>query len=174
MRERGIAFSALSAAAGMATVYLAFDAELEREVALKVLEIPDPGGQLAARMLREAGLLRVWSTPELCRSTMSAHCPMAVFYAMKCVKGQTLDQLSGATLNELLRVFQKICEAVAFAHAQGIIHRDLKPENVMTGAFGEVLVMDWGLAKVLRKTAIELPTMEHHPGAERCRRITER
>jgi len=50
----------------------------------------------------------------------------------------------------LLRVFQKICEAVAFAHALGVVHRDLKPENIMIGAFGEAVVMDWGVAKALR------------------------
>jgi serine/threonine protein kinase len=52
-------------------------------------------------------------------------------------------------LPDALRVFQKACEAVAFAHAHQVIHRDLKPENIMVGAFGEVLVMDWGLAKIL-------------------------
>jgi len=57
------------------------------------------------------------------------------------------------TLDRLLNIFRKICEAMAFAHAKGVIHRDLKPENVMVGQFGEVLVMDWGLAKVLYDVA---------------------
>src|SRR5262249_27285814 len=52
------------------------------------------------------------------------------------------------TLSELLGIFEKICQAVAFAHAQGVIHRDLNPQNIMVGPFGEVLVMDWGVAKV--------------------------
>jgi eukaryotic-like serine/threonine-protein kinase len=74
-----------------------------------------------------------------------------VFYVMKFVQGSRLDQYAQDTrsLPDLLRIFQKICEAVAFAHAHGVIHRDLKPENIMVGAFGEVLVMDWGLAKIL-------------------------
>ena len=70
---------------------------------------------------------------------------------MKLVQGRRLDQhrdeLGGVP--ERLRTFQKICEAVAFAHAHQVLHRDLKPQNIMVGRFGEVLVMDWGLAKLL-------------------------
>src|SRR5882762_469863 len=69
-----------------------------------------------------------------------------LWYAMKLVRGRRLDELH-APMNELLRVFQRICEAVAFAHANGVVHCDLKPENVMLGDFGEVLVMDWGVAR---------------------------
>ncbi len=74
-----------------------------------------------------------------------------IFYAMKMVEGQQLDAYarSGATLQERLRVFSRICETVAFAHSEGIIHRDLKPENIMVGRFGEVLVLDWGVAKIM-------------------------
>jgi len=70
---------------------------------------------------------------------------------MKLVRGKRLDEWrrEGRSLQELLGVFLKICEAVAFAHAHGVIHRDLKPENVMIGPFGEALVMDWGVAKVI-------------------------
>ena len=73
------------------------------------------------------------------------------FYAMKLVRGLRLDEHAreGRGLAERLRLFEKICDAVAFAHAQGVIHRDLKPANVMVGPFGEVLVLDWGVAKVL-------------------------
>jgi serine/threonine protein kinase len=71
---------------------------------------------------------------------------------MKLVQGARLDQsVEGASLSDLLRIFQKVCEAVAFAHSRGVIHRDLKPENIMVGPFGEVLVMDWGIAKHLRE-----------------------
>src|SRR5438046_6113667 len=71
---------------------------------------------------------------------------------MKLVQGQRLDQYIEpvASLTDRLRIFLRICDAVAFAHARGVLHRDLKPANIMVGPFGEVLVMDWGLAKILR------------------------
>jgi len=74
-----------------------------------------------------------------------------IFYVMKLVDGTRLDAYSksSAALHERLRVFLRICETVAFAHSQGIIHRDLKPENIMVGHFGEVLVLDWGVAKIV-------------------------
>jgi serine/threonine protein kinase len=73
------------------------------------------------------------------------------FYAMKRVRGRRLDEwrASGPPRQAVLRLFQNVCEAMAFAHAHGVIHRDLKPQNVMVGEFGEALVMDWGVAKAL-------------------------
>ena len=77
------------------------------------------------------------------------------FFTMKLVKGRSLDELlkdrssPAEDLPRFLVIFEQICQAVAYAHAQRVIHRDLKPHNVMVGAFGEVQVMDWGLAKVL-------------------------
>jgi serine/threonine-protein kinase len=71
---------------------------------------------------------------------------------MKLVRGNRLDRWApGQPLGERLRLFEKICEAVAFAHAHGVIHMDLKPANIMVGEFGEVLVMDWGIAKVAER-----------------------
>jgi len=72
-----------------------------------------------------------------------------LYYAMKLVRGKRLDEWveRATSLPERLQLFEKICDAVAFAHAHGIIHRDLKPQNIMIGPFGEVLVMDWGVAK---------------------------
>src|SRR5262249_13152943 len=66
------------------------------------------------------------------------------------IKTSNAETISKYPLTNLLTIFQKVCDAVSFAHSKGVIHRDLKPENVMLGDFGEVLVMDWGLAKILQ------------------------
>jgi eukaryotic-like serine/threonine-protein kinase len=141
---------------GMGTVYLAEDSVLGRRVALKILDLPDVHGELSARLLREAHILARLEHPGIVpvhdAGTLTDG---RVFYAMKFVEGERLDALAKRmdTLSDRLRIFQRICEAVAFAHARGILHRDLKPENIMVGPFGEVLVMDWGIAKILREDA---------------------
>jgi serine/threonine-protein kinase len=77
---------------------------------------------------------------------------------MKLVQGKRLDEhVSNADLPDRLRVFLRICDPVAFAHAHGVLHRDLKPANVMVGPFGEVLVMDWGLSKLLANAEVHPP-----------------
>jgi len=138
---------------GMGTVFLAEDVQLDRQVAMKVLDLPDHTGELAARMLREARIVARLEHPGIVPiHDVGSLADGRVFYVMKLVQGSRLDEYARSVtrLPDILRIFQKACEAVAFAHAHGVIHRDLKPENVMVGAFGEVLVMDWGLAKVLR------------------------
>jgi serine/threonine protein kinase len=137
---------------GMGTVYLAQDVDLGRKVAVKVMNVADSAGALASRMMREARIVALLEHPSIVPiHDVGALDDGRVFYAMKLVQGKRLDQSAGgaASLYDMLRIFQKVCEAVAFAHTRGVIHRDLKPENIMVGPFGEVLVMDWGVAKVL-------------------------
>ena len=140
---------------GMGTVYLAEDTALGRRVALKVVATAASAPEAAERMLREARILAGLEHPGIVPVHDAGALPDGrVFYAMKRVDGLRLDALAGTlALAERLRIFRRICEAVAFAHARGVIHRDLKPENVMVGSFGEVLVMDWGVAKVLSDPA---------------------
>ena len=142
---------------GMGMVYRARDRILGREVALKVLrpEVALPG--VAERLAREAGILARLEHPGIVPVHDAGELADGrVFYVMKLVRGERLDRFAAARpLGEVLRVFLRVCEAVGFAHAQGIIHRDLKPANIMVGDFGEVLVLDWGIAKVTGGAAAE-------------------
>jgi len=127
---------------GMGVVWLALDEKLDRRVALKVLDV---AGEEEARILAKLehpGIVPVHDVGRLADGR--------AFYAMKYIEGDRLDRhVSGiAGVPERLRIVLRICEAVAFAHASGVVHRDLKPENIMVGPFGEVLVMDWGVAEV--------------------------
>jgi serine/threonine protein kinase len=141
----------------MGTVYLAQDVDLGRKVAVKIMNISDSTGALASRMMREAKIVALLEHPGIVPiHDVGALEDGRVFYAMKLVQGKRLDQFgTSGSPSDLLRIFQKICEAVAFAHARGVIHRDLKPENIMVGPFGEVLVMDWGVAKVMGDEGID-------------------
>jgi serine/threonine protein kinase len=129
---------------GMGTVYLARDTVLDREVALKIVEPPSDEANEARVLARleHPGIVPVHDFGELPDGRR--------FYAMKRVRGDRLDRwmVSGRDFTERLGVFLRVCDAVAFAHAHGVVHRDLKPENVMVGEFGEVLVLDWGLAEM--------------------------
>lgn len=141
---------------GMAVVYLVRDRELDRPVALKVLQAGEPASQLAERMRSEARIIARLEHPGIVPvHDAGVLADGRVFYAMKWVRGQRLDEaLAGQqSLADRLRLFDKICESVAFAHAAGVVHRDLKPANIMVGPFGEVLVMDWGVAKILPSAA---------------------
>ena len=117
-----------------------------------MIGIIDSSGELSARLLREAKIIARLEHPGIVPVHDVGTLPDGrVFYTMKLVQGQRLDQHAAELggVPERLRTFQKICEAVSFAHAHDVVHRDLKPQNIMVGRFGEVLVMDWGLAKLL-------------------------
>ena len=140
---------------GMGTVYLAEDTELNRHVAIKVLNTPEITDDLRNRMIREAQIIARLEHPGIVPVHDVGTLPDGrIYYAMKLVRGNRLDEYAaqGASLRDRLRKFQAVCDAVAFAHAHGVIHRDLKPQNIMIGSFGEVLVLDWGVAKLKTQT----------------------
>ncbi len=139
---------------GMGVVYAAHDRDLDRRVALKVLDVPLAGeAQLIAR-LEHPAIVPIYETGTLADGR--------IFYAMKLVAGARLDRFldAGPSLADRLRVIRRVGEALAFAHARGVIHRDLKPQNVMVGEFGEVYVMDWGVAAVAGTPAYRAPDVQ--------------
>jgi serine/threonine protein kinase len=149
---------------GMGTVYAAYDRRLEREVAIKVSNAAAASSDLEARLRQEARVLAHLEHPGI----VPVHDAGILddgrwYYVMKYVRGETLPQHVASLAGEsaVLGVFERIAEAVAFAHAAGVVHRDLKPSNVMVGAFGEVLVLDWGVAKVL--AAVTTPESSPDP-----------
>ncbi|HUF16699.1 MAG TPA: serine/threonine-protein kinase [Thermoanaerobaculia bacterium] len=135
---------------GMGVVWAATDLELQREVAVKVLPAWESSEDAAARLRSEARILAQLEHPGIVPiHDLGQLADGRIFYAMKLVRGERLDSYldrSALPLQERLRLFERFCEPVAFAHARGIAHRDLKPANVMVGSFGEILVLDWGLA----------------------------
>ena len=138
---------------GMGAVYRAFDKVLERDVALKALSIEADADEIASRLTREARVLAHLEHPGI----VAVHDAGALddgrpFYVMRLVKGKRLDEYAkSAGRGDLLRAFLRICDAVGYAHARDVIHRDLTPANVMVGEFGDVLVLDWGVAKIGRE-----------------------
>ncbi len=158
---------------GMGVILQARDLRIRRTVAMKVMKTSTQfSRENVLRFIDEAQLTGQLEHPNIVPVyELGIDEQGETFYTMKFVKGITLDDvLRGIRhgterivqkypLGTLLTIFQKVCDGVAFAHSKGVVHRDLKPENIMIGAFGEVLVMDWGLAKNItsgrRETAIE-------------------
>jgi serine/threonine protein kinase len=132
---------------GMGVVYAAYDRVLDREVAIKVLDDLHVAAD-ASRLLAEARILGQLEHPGIVPVHDAGTLPDGrVYYVMKLVRGDRLDAaIRSRSLPERLDLFLRICDTVAFAHARGVVHRDLKPANIMLGAFGEVLVIDWGVA----------------------------
>jgi len=139
---------------GMGIVYRAHDASIGRDVAVKVLHERLAGNSAAVRrFLEEARITGQLQHPGIpAVHEIGQLADGQPFLAMKLIKGRTLDNFLAETETghaAVIPVFVHLCQAVAYAHSHKVIHRDLKPSNVMVGAFGEVQVMDWGLAKVL-------------------------
>jgi serine/threonine protein kinase len=136
---------------GMGTVYQARDHRLGREVALKALSAPWLDGS-GDQLLREAQVLAALEHPGIVPVHDVGRLEDGrAFYTMRLVRGRRLDKVraENPALGDLLRTFYRVCETVAYAHANGILHRDIKPHNIMLGPFGEALLMDWGVATLL-------------------------
>jgi len=150
---------------GMGAVLQAKDRMIRRGVAMKVM-LRAGADESVARFVEEAQITGQLEHPGIVPvydlGLDANHCP---YYTMKFVRGLTLRAvleglrrqdgkfLADYPLGKLLTIYQKVCDALAFAHARGVIHRDLKPDNIMIGDYGEVLVMDWGLAKICGSAA---------------------
>ncbi len=146
---------------GLGDVQLVRDQIIGREVALKTVKGDDVSSDSRARFIREACVQGQLEHPAIVPvydlgETTSGE----VFFTMKRIRGRTLRSLldvqDGATpLRRLLSALSTVCLAIDFAHKRGVLHRDLKPENVMLGDFGEVYVLDWGIASA--QAPAELP-----------------
>jgi serine/threonine-protein kinase len=142
---------------GMGAVLKGRDTDLGRDLAVKILlEQHRDQPHLVRRFVEEAQIGGQLQHPGIVPVyELGTFADQRPFFTMKLVKGRTLaDLLDGrpdptSELPRFLGIFEQICQTLAYAHARGVIHRDLKPSNVMVGSFGEVQVMDWGLAKVL-------------------------
>ncbi len=159
----------LHAEGGLGRIWIAHDSDLNRDVALKEIKSSRVSDSESwHRFLKEAQITGQLEHPnivpvyELARRKEDDQ----PFYTMRFLRGQTLGIAIGEfhrrrggkpahrleLQRQLLEPFVKVCEAVAYAHSRWVIHRDLKPENVVLGAYGEVVVLDWGLAKVVGQT----------------------
>jgi serine/threonine-protein kinase len=144
---------------GMGEVYRCGDDALQRDLAVKILKAELRGDAVAEeRFLREARLTGSMQHPGIVPiHNLSRLADGRPCYTMKLVRGRTFAEMlrqepdGPERLPRLLAVLEKMCQAMAFAHSKGVLHRDLKPSNVMVGEFGEVQVMDWGLAKELSR-----------------------
>jgi eukaryotic-like serine/threonine-protein kinase len=159
----------LHASGGLGRVWLARDTGMDRDVALKEL-LPERTGlnQAMDRFLREARITGQLEHPGIVPVYELVSDGTSPFYTMRFIRGRTLGEAiadyhrrkqAGSAgvieLRELLQAFVLLCQAVAYAHSRRVIHRDLKPANIVLGDFGEVILLDWGIAKVIGEPEIE-------------------
>ena len=171
---------------GMGEVFLAFDTTCGRRVALKRIRtdfVNSP--QLRARFIREARITSQLIHPAII-PIYSIHIEHdLVYYTMPFVAGQTLKQILAQAAEQAavqtadrktpilahIRIFLNVIQAIAYAHSRGVLHRDIKPENVIIGTYGQVIILDWGLTKLLEEVEEE-PVAEDSPHADLLLRLT--
>lgn len=155
---------------GMGEVFLAYDTSCGRRIALKkIREDLLEHKQLQNRFLKEAHITSQLTHPAIIPIYSIHKEENQIYYTMPFVEGKTLKEIirnarrnekkgfkpaSSTSIPALMRIFITICNAVAYAHSKGVLHRDLKPENIIIGQYGEVMLLDWGLAKLLRGSRI--------------------
>jgi serine/threonine-protein kinase len=147
---------------GMGEVLAAFDTRIGREVAIKRMRDSRPSPDAIARFVREAQIQGRLDHPAIVPVHELATDEHGVpYFTMKRISGETLERRAaeGTPLHQLLRAFVDVCLAVELAHTRGVVHRDLKPSNVMLGDYGEVYVLDWGIARVMSKPALAAGTL---------------
>ena len=143
---------------GMGAIIKGRDTDLGRDLAIKVLlDSHKEKPEVIQRFVEEAQINGQLQHPGIAPVyELGQFKDKRPFFAMKLVKGQTLSKLlsdredAAGGRGKFIGIFEQICQTMGYAHSRGVIHRDLKPANIMVGAFGEVQVMDWGLAKVLQ------------------------
>ena len=154
---------------GTSSVFLGWDKQLSRPVAVKTLKGPHPAPKnQVRRFFREAEIAGRLQHPTIPNIHEYHSTDGAVFIVMDLLEGMTLREKLltrpdfATNLPFFLNVFLQICQGIAFAHSRGTVHRDIKPSNIMVGEFGVVTILDWGLAKVLTSAHdISLPESDH-------------
>ncbi|HEX4385547.1 MAG TPA: serine/threonine-protein kinase, partial [Myxococcales bacterium] len=150
---------------GQAIVYVAHDHQIGRDVAFK--QLLHGGEEAEERFLRESRVAGQLEHPSVVPVyEVGRRENGALYCAMRLVRGRTLAQAlkeeKGRARLQLLSQFVQLCQAIAYAHERGVIHRDIKPENVMLGAFGETVLLDWGIAKLRGHEDDVSGTLRHH------------
>lgn len=162
---------------GMGEVFLAYDMACGRRIALKRIRADlQEIKVLYNRFLKEARITAQLTHPAII-PIYSIHAEGdSLWYTMPYVEGETLKQFirrakkseergiffSQGAILPMARIFLSVCQAIAYAHSKGVLHRDIKPENIILGKYGEVLILDWGLAKLIDEKEEDLPENTHN------------
>ena len=181
MRTAGYELRAIIGEGGMGVVYRAREIAFDRDVAVKILrDCFRPESAVGQRFIEESRITGQLQHPGIPPVHQVGTLPDGQpFLAMKLIKGETLADLLKARTDpavergRYLAIFERIAQAVGYAHSHKVIHRDLKPANIMVGNFGEVQVMDWGLAKVLDAGAATVPVVDDRTFATEIRSLRD-
>jgi predicted Ser/Thr protein kinase len=168
-------FSHLLGEGSQGFIFTVYDRDCRREIALKTLNSSTCEPDDIARFINEAQITAQLEHPGIVPVHDFGVMPNgAVFYTMKKVQGESLGEYFSTRAGSpehrfhLIEIFIKVCETMSYAHSRGVIHRDLKPRNIMVGKYGEVVIIDWGLAKILRTPFHDNPVSLTQVTSEEC------